>query len=95
MGPNYQALLESIIRNEVGIKMGAVGLITDPDQVDKINANGRVDIVWLGREFLRDPYWPLHATWELGEEVNWPDQYLKAVPARIDELSIYLINHAG
>jgi len=27
---------------------------------------------------LRDPYWPLHAAEELGVEVPWPDQYLRA-----------------
>jgi 2,4-dienoyl-CoA reductase-like NADH-dependent reductase (Old Yellow Enzyme family) len=34
----------------------------------------------LGRELLRDPYWPLHAAAALGEPVSWPAQYIRAAP---------------
>jgi hypothetical protein len=27
---------------------------------------------------LRDPYWPLRAASELGAEIAWPKQYLRA-----------------
>jgi 2,4-dienoyl-CoA reductase-like NADH-dependent reductase (Old Yellow Enzyme family) len=36
--------------------------------------------VLLAREMLRDPYWPLRAARELGHQVTWPAQYLRAAP---------------
>lgn len=34
----------------------------------------------LAREFLRDPYWPLHAAQALGQKVEWPVQCERAKP---------------
>jgi len=34
--------------------------------------------VLLAREFLRDPYWPLHAARALGQELSPPAQYQRA-----------------
>ena len=34
----------------------------------------------IGREFLRDPYWPFHAARALGVEIPWPSQYERAKP---------------
>ena len=39
------------------------------------------DVVLLARELLRDPYWPLRAASELGQQAEWPSQYLRAAPA--------------
>ncbi len=55
-------------------------MITSPSQADQIVRNGQADLVLLARELLRDPYWPLHAAAELGTEVDWPTQYLRAAP---------------
>jgi len=57
---------------------GAVGLITDARQADEIVREGRADVVLLARQMLRDPYFPLHAAAELGGEVRWPEQYVRA-----------------
>jgi 2,4-dienoyl-CoA reductase-like NADH-dependent reductase (Old Yellow Enzyme family) len=57
---------------------GAVGLITQPAQAEQIVAGGKADVVLLARQFLRDPYWPLHAARELGVEIAWPAQYVRA-----------------
>jgi 2,4-dienoyl-CoA reductase-like NADH-dependent reductase (Old Yellow Enzyme family) len=59
---------------------GAVGMITEPNQADEIIRHGRADLVLLAREFLRDPYWPLHAARTLGAPVETPKQYLRAFP---------------
>ena len=67
-----------MIRAEVSVATGAVGFIIDPAQAEQIVATGQADAVFLAREMLRDPYWPLHAARELGVEVAWPDQYLRA-----------------
>ena len=59
---------------------GAVGLITSAAQADEIIVNERADCVLMARELLRHPYWPEHAASELGREVPWPHQYLRAAP---------------
>ncbi len=62
VGPGYQVSLAERIRRDAGIPTGAVGLITDPAQADAIVTEGRADLILLGRELLRDPYWP-HRAW--------------------------------
>jgi hypothetical protein len=32
----------------------------------------------MAREFLRDPYFPLHAALDLDDDVEWPVQYVRA-----------------
>ena len=56
----------------------AVGLITTPEQADEIIRSGRADLVLLGREMLRNPYWPLQAAQVLKQPVPVPVQYLRA-----------------
>lgn len=79
-GPGFQAPFAAAIRREVGIATGAVGFITDPAQAEQIVATGQADAVLLGREMLRQPYWPLHAAKALGVDVSWPEQYERAKP---------------
>ncbi|MEJ2343911.1 MAG: NADH:flavin oxidoreductase/NADH oxidase [Gammaproteobacteria bacterium] len=80
VGPGYQTPFATAVRREVGIATGAVGLITDPVQAEQIVATGLADAVFLARELLRDPYWPMHAARELGAEFPWPPQYERAKP---------------
>jgi 2,4-dienoyl-CoA reductase-like NADH-dependent reductase (Old Yellow Enzyme family) len=77
-GPGYQTPFAAAIRQQVGIATGAVGLITEPVQAEQIVSTGQADAVLLAREFLRDPYWPLHAARVLGVDVSWPKQYERA-----------------
>jgi 2,4-dienoyl-CoA reductase-like NADH-dependent reductase (Old Yellow Enzyme family) len=78
--PSYQVPFAERIRHETDILTGAVGLITEPRQADEIVQSGRADLVLLAREFLRDPYWPLHAARALGVDAEPPVQYLRAFP---------------
>lgn len=80
LGPGYQVPFAQRIRDEAGIRTGAVGLITDADQADSIIRNGEADVVLLARETLRDPYWPIHAAAKLGQPVKPPIQYARAYP---------------
>ena len=57
-----------------------MGLITTPDQADAIVRSGSADLVLLAREFLRDPYFGLHAAQALGEPAAVPIQYGRAFP---------------
>ena len=78
VGIGYQIPFSTAIRKEVGISTGVVGLISSAQQAEQILVNGNADAVILGREMLRDPYWPLHAAKELGVDVKWPVQYVRA-----------------
>lgn len=80
VGPGYQTAFAERIRRESGLATGAVGMITAPEQADTILRTGQADLVLLAREFLRDPYWPLHAAHALGQNTTWPVQYLRAAP---------------
>ncbi|GAA2828430.1 NADH:flavin oxidoreductase/NADH oxidase [Kitasatospora paracochleata] len=82
IGPGYQVPFAERIRTGAGLPVSSVGLITEPAQAEAIVADGRADAVMLGRELLRDPYWPLHAARELGAERHWPRQYGFAVGSR-------------
>jgi 2,4-dienoyl-CoA reductase-like NADH-dependent reductase (Old Yellow Enzyme family) len=77
-GPGYQVPFAERIRKEAGIATGAVGQITSAPQADQIVRTGQADLVFLARQMLRDPYWPLHAAEELGVAMTWPPQYLRA-----------------
>jgi len=82
VGPGFQVQFAERIRREANIPTATVGMITDPVQANGIIANGEADLVFLAREFLRDPYWPLHAAVALDEPASWPAQYLRAAPQR-------------
>jgi 2,4-dienoyl-CoA reductase-like NADH-dependent reductase (Old Yellow Enzyme family) len=74
----YQVEFAEAVR-ATGILTGAVGLITDAKQADEIIKTGQADMVFLARQLLRDPYFPLRAAHELGyEDIEWPVQYERA-----------------
>jgi len=80
VGPGYQTPFAEKIKREAGVMTGAVGMITGAAQADAIVREGKADLILMAREFLRDPYWPMHAAGELGQKIAWPEQYLRAAP---------------
>jgi 2,4-dienoyl-CoA reductase-like NADH-dependent reductase (Old Yellow Enzyme family) len=82
LGAGYQVPFANSIRRHGNIATAAVGMITEPMQADQIIRNGEADLVIMAREFLRDPYWPLHAAAALNQEIAWPRQYERAKPPR-------------
>ena len=80
-GPGYQTPFAEEIRKQAQIPTGTVGMITDAAQAEHILRTGQADMVFVAREFLRDPYWPLHAAQHLHDSTPWPPQYLRAAPA--------------
>jgi 2,4-dienoyl-CoA reductase-like NADH-dependent reductase (Old Yellow Enzyme family) len=76
--PLYQAGLAESIKKNTGILTGAVGLITTPQEASSLIEENKADLVFMAREFLRDPYFPLRAAHELGIDVPWPVQYERA-----------------
>lgn len=81
IGPSYQVPFSAKIKKETGSLTGTVGLITTSQQAEDILKNEEADLIIMAREMLRDPYFPLHAAHQLGEDIMWPIQYDRAKPA--------------
>ena len=77
-GPLYQVPFATAIKKETGILSGAVGIITQAREAEAILQDSSADMIFMAREFLRDPYFPLHAAKELGADIGWPVQYERA-----------------
>ena len=80
VGAGYQTPFAQRVRAEAQILTGAVGMITTATQAEHIVGSGQADAVLMARELLRDPYFPMRAARELGQEITWPAQYLRAGP---------------
>jgi 2,4-dienoyl-CoA reductase-like NADH-dependent reductase (Old Yellow Enzyme family) len=78
-GPGFQVPFSEAIR-KTGILTGTVGLITSANQAEKILEENSADLIFFARELLRNPYLPLIAAHDFGEDVAWPVQYLRAKP---------------
>jgi 2,4-dienoyl-CoA reductase-like NADH-dependent reductase (Old Yellow Enzyme family) len=78
--PGYHVPFARQIREATGMLTGAVGLITDPTQADEIIQSGAADLVFIGRELLRNPFWVRQAAKTLKKTSSppWPAQYLRA-----------------
>lgn len=78
LGAGYQTAFSDRLRREAKIATGAVGMITEPAQADQILRTGQADMVLIGREMLRDPYWARRAAKQLRQLVSVPKQYDRA-----------------
>lgn len=77
IGPGYQIRYAETVKHEADIPTIAVGLITQVELAEEIVRNKRADLVALGRELLRNPYWVLQEG-ENNPKVAWPEQYHRA-----------------
>lgn len=80
VAPGYQVPFAARIRAEAGVATAAVGMITGARQADDIVELGQADLVLLGREMLRSPFWALRASAELGSPLPGPGPYERARP---------------
>lgn len=78
IGPGYQVPFARTIREAAGLPVAAVGLITEPAQAEQILTSGAADAVMLARALLREPTWQQRAARELGDDIAWPPQYVRA-----------------
>jgi 2,4-dienoyl-CoA reductase-like NADH-dependent reductase (Old Yellow Enzyme family) len=78
-GPGFQVPFSEAIR-KTGILTGTVGLITSAGQAEEILQQDHADLIFFARELLRNPYLPLTAAHDFGEEIAWPVQYIRAKP---------------
>ncbi len=74
----YQVPLASQVKNEVGVKTGAVGLIKKVSHAEEILQKGDADLIFIAREILRNPYIAVQGSFEMNEECFFPHQYLRA-----------------
>ncbi len=81
VGPGFQTPFAQRIRQETGISTAAVGLITTFSHAEDILRMEQADLVLVGREILRNPYWPMLAATHSNIDNIWPDQYLRAMPS--------------
>jgi 2,4-dienoyl-CoA reductase-like NADH-dependent reductase (Old Yellow Enzyme family) len=77
LAPGYQVPFSEAVR-QTGILTGAVGLITSAAQAETILSQGKADLIIMGRELLRNPFFPLQAAKELDDDIQWPVQYLRS-----------------
>lgn len=78
LAPGYQVPFAEQIKKDAKVLTGAVGLITTPEQCEDILYNNKADLVFLGREMLRNPYWALDAAKKLNADIDYPKQYLRS-----------------
>lgn len=76
--PGYQVGMSDVVRRQGDVMTIAGGLITDPNQANDILLSQAADLIFLGRELLRNPYWTLNAARTLGVELPWPKPYERA-----------------
>lgn len=75
--PGYQIGFAQTIKDRTGLPVIGGGVITEPQQAEQVLKAG-IDLVFLGRELLRNPYWPLQAATVLKERIEWPVPYEQA-----------------
>ncbi|HVT40161.1 MAG TPA: NADH:flavin oxidoreductase/NADH oxidase [Gemmatimonadaceae bacterium] len=80
LSPGYQVPFARRVRREAEVATAAVGMITRAEQAEAIIRDGSADMVFLARELLRQPHFPLLAAHTLGAAIEWPRQYERARP---------------
>lgn len=76
--PGYQIKFAEIIKEKTGLPVVGGGLVTKAEMAEEMLQNNRIDFVFLGRELLRNPYWPLQSTLTLKSDMAWPEQYFRS-----------------
>lgn len=67
-GPAFLAPIAKQVRDDAGILASTSWYISEPDQAERLIAEGSVDLVMLGRPLLENPNWPYKAAQALGIE---------------------------
>lgn len=72
---NYQVPFAERVKKETGAVTGAVGLIDSGKQAEEILQNNEADLIFVAREFLRNPHFVYQAAIDLGVDLPWAPQY--------------------
>jgi NADPH2 dehydrogenase len=76
--PAYQLEYAEKLKRLLNKLTIAVGKLEDPEIAEKALSENKMDIVSIGRGFLSDPHWPLHAAQKLNQQIDWPSSYERA-----------------
>lgn len=86
MDPYYQTDIAGRIRKELraeGLELliGAVGQVNEPERARELvqGDDARADLLFVARQFLKEPAWVMHVAEALGVKVRRPVQYGYAV----------------
>ncbi|MBF6608426.1 MAG: NADH:flavin oxidoreductase/NADH oxidase [Flavobacterium sp.] len=77
-GPLYQVPFAEQIKKNAHMLTAAVGMITQAQQAEEILQQNKADMIFFGRESLRNPNLPLDFAEALDAEIDWPEQYERA-----------------
>lgn len=78
--PGYQISQAQTIRDMTKLPVSAGGLLSSVKDINTFLIHEKADLIYMGRELLRNPYWVLGAAKELGYDLEWPKQYERAKP---------------
>ncbi len=73
--PGYQLNYSETIKKETGLLTIGGGLVTTAEMAEEVLQNNRADLIFFGRELLRNPYFALQAADTLKVELEWPYSY--------------------
>ena len=76
--PGFQVPYAESLRNACQVPVIAVGLITGAEQADAILQAQQADLIAMGRELLRNPYFPVSSAQRLHEPPLYPKPYERA-----------------
>ncbi len=80
--PLYQVEFANQIKKQAQIDTGAVGLITTLSEMETILSEEKADLIFLGRELLRNPYYPIQCAFAADENIALPSaSYQRAKPS--------------
>lgn len=78
-GFGFQVPFAETVKRDADVATMTVGLILEPELAEAVVADGRADLVAIGRGAMTDPNWPLQARKALGVDERpfdaWPKQY--------------------
>jgi len=72
--PGFQVPYAAAVRREAHMASMAVGAILEPEQAERIVADGEADLIAIGRQFMAEPHWLYRAALALGHPA--PDSVL-------------------
>jgi 2,4-dienoyl-CoA reductase-like NADH-dependent reductase (Old Yellow Enzyme family) len=74
----YQVPFAERVKRAVDIKVRAVGMLADAEQVEDVIASGKADMVAMARAFLDNPRWAWHAAERYGVKLDYPPSYARS-----------------
>jgi 2,4-dienoyl-CoA reductase-like NADH-dependent reductase (Old Yellow Enzyme family) len=79
--PGYNVPFARRVKQEAGVPVMAVGMITQARQAEQIVASGDADMVAIARAMMDDPRWAWHAARELAAQAPYAPNYQRCHPS--------------